>query len=343
MTLSTDFRHAVRILRRDPAASGLIVVTLALCIGANTAIFSVVDAILLRPLPFPEPNRLARVVTHFRAKGAEGDNVGQNGRAWELVRDNATFLDAAVYSDGASGVNLSAAGHVQHVQQQRVGAGFFRVLGILPQVGREFTAQEDHKGGPPLAVLSHSLWKQIFQEDPRAVGQSLLLKGEPYTIVGVMPESFHSNVPADLWTPLQASASGEGGGTNYAVAARLKPDASWAQADSQLESIGSPLFKNAPPGSMARLHLISLQDGDTQQLRKPLLILWGAVGLVLLIGCANVTSILLAKAATRSREIATRMALGGGRGVIVRQLLVESLVLAAIGCAAGLLVGYAGL
>lgn len=343
MTLSTDFRHAVRILRRGPAASILIVVTFALCIGANTAIFSVVDAILLRPLPFPEPNRLARVVTHFRARGAEGDNVGQNGRAWEMVRDHATFLDAAVYSDGASGVNLSAAGHVQHVRQQRVGAGFFRVLGILPQVGREFTAEEDHKGGPPLALLSHSLWKQIFQEDPGAVGQRLLLKGEPYTIVGVMPESFHSNVPADLWTPLQANASGEGGGTNYAVAARLKPDATWAQADSQLESIGAPLFKGAPQGSMARLHLISLQDGDTQELRKPLLILWGAVGLVLLIGCANVTSILLAKAATRSREIATRMALGGGRGVIVRQLLVESLVLAVIGGAAGLLVGYVGL
>jgi predicted permease len=343
MTLWTDFRHALRILRRGPAASFLIVVTLALCIGANTAIFSVVDAILLRPLPFPEPGRLARIVTHFRAQGAEGDQVGQNGRAWELIRDHATFLDAAVYSDGASGVNLSAAGHVQHVQQQRVGAGFFRVLGILPQVGREFTPQEDHAGGPPLAVLSHSLWRQIFQEDPGAVGQSLLLKGEPYTIVGIMPENFHSNVTADVWTPLQASASGEGGGTNYAVAARLKPDATWAQADSQLESIGAPLFKNVPQGSTARLHLISLQDGDTQGLRKPLLILWGAVGLVLLIGCANVASLLLAKATTRSREIATRMALGGGRGAIIRQLLVEALVLAMIGGAASLVVGYAGL
>jgi predicted permease len=343
MNLWTDFRHALRILRRSPAASFLIVATLALSIGANTAIFSVVDATLLRPLPFPEPARLARIVTHFKAQGAEGDQVEQNGRAWELIRDHAAFLDTAVYSNGASGVNLSAAGHVQHVQQQRVGAGFFRVLGILPQVGREFTAQEDHAGGPPLAVLSHSLWKQIFQEDPGAVGKSLLLKGEPYTIVGVMPESFHTNVPADLWTPLQASASGEGGGTNYAVAARLKPGATWAQADSQLESIGGPLFKNVRQGSSARLHLISLQDGDTQDLRKPLLILWGAVGLVLLIGCANLTSLLLAKAATRSREIATRMALGGGRGAIIRQLLVEALVLAVIGGAAGLLVGYAGL
>src|SRR5271154_6984496 len=173
MNLWMDFRQALRILRRSPAVAAIIVLTLALCIGANTAIFSVVDATLLRPLSYPEPARLVRIVTHFRDGGMEGDQVEQNGRAWELVRDHATFLDAAVYSNGASGVNLSAAGHVRHVQQQRVGAGVFRVLGILPQVCREFTAQEDHAGGPPLAVLSPSLWRQIFQEDPGAVGQSL--------------------------------------------------------------------------------------------------------------------------------------------------------------------------
>jgi hypothetical protein len=246
MNLWMDFRHALRILRRSPAAAGIIVLTLALCIGANTAIFSVVDATLLRPLPYPEPARLVRIVTHFKGRGAEGDQVEQNGRAWELVRDHATFLDTAVYSNGSSGVNLSAAGHVQHVMQQRVGAGFFRVLGIAPRVGREFTRQEDHPGGPPLAVLSYSLWRRIYHEDPSVVGQALLLRGEPYTIVGVMPDSFHSNVPADLWTPLQPNTTGEGQGTNYAVAGRLKPGATWPQADGQLESIGAPLFKDVP-------------------------------------------------------------------------------------------------
>ncbi len=343
MNLWMDFRHALRILRRSPAAAGIVVLTLALCIGANTAIFSVVDATLLRPLPYPEPARLVRIVTHFKGRSAEGDKVEQDGKVWELIRDHATFLDAAVYSDGASGVNLSAAGSVQHVQQQRVGAGFFRVLGVSPQIGREFTRQEDHTGGPALAVLSHSLWRRIYRQDPSAVGQALLLRGEPYTIVGVMPASFHSSTPADLWTPLQPNTTGEGQGTNYAVAGRLKPEATWAQADGQLESIGAPLFKDLPAGFHARLHLVTLQEGQTQDLRKPLLILWGAVGLVLLIGCANVTSLLLAKAAARSREIATRMALGGGRGVIVRQLLVETLVLAIFGGAAGLLLGYAGL
>jgi predicted permease len=343
MNLWMDFRHAFRILGRNPAAAVIIVLTLALCIGANTAIFSVVDATLLRPLPFPEPARLVRIVTHYADGGMEGDKVEQDGRAWETIRDHATFVDAAVYSNGSSGVNLSAAGSVQHVLQQRVGSGFFRVLGVSPQIGREFTRQEDRTGGPALAVLSHSLWHRIYRDDPSAVGQTLLLKGEPYTVVGVMPESFHSNVPADLWTPIQPSTSGEGEGTNYAVAGRLTSGATWAQADGQLASIGAPLFKNVPKGTTARLHLMTLQAGETQDLRKPLLILWGAVGLVLLIGCANVTSLLLARAAARSREVATRMALGGGRGAIVQQFLVETLVLAIIGGAAGLLVGYAGL
>src|SRR5882724_13114938 len=121
MSLWMDLRHALRIARRSPASTTIIVLTLAICIGANTAIFSVVDATLLRPLPYPEPARLARIVTHFKEQGMEADQTGQNGRAWELIRDHATFLDAAVYSDGSSGVNLSAAGHVQHVKQQRVG------------------------------------------------------------------------------------------------------------------------------------------------------------------------------------------------------------------------------
>ena len=340
-----DLRHAVRMLRRSPTTTAIIVLTLALCIGANTAIFSVVDATLLQPLPYPEPERLVRIATHYKGRGAEGDQVEQNGQAWELIRDHATFLDAAVYSNGSSGVNLSAAGNVQHIKQQRVGAGFFRVLGISPQIGREFTREEDHLGGPALTVLSHSLWRRIYHEDPSIIGQALLLRGEPYTIVGVLPESFHSDVPADLWTPLRPNTTGEGEGTNYAVVGRLKSGVTWAQADGQLDAVGAPLFEpmKLPAGASARLHIITLQEGQTQDLRKPLFILWGAVGLVLLIGCANVTSLLLAKAASRSREIATRMALGGGRRAIVRQLLVETLVLAILGAAAGLLVGYVGL
>jgi len=336
-----NLRHAFRALTLSPATTAIIVLTLALCIGANTAIFSLVDATLLRPLPYPDPDRLVRVVTHYKSEGGESDSIGQDGRTWEAIRDHATFLDSSVFGS-ASGVNMAAAGNVQYIRQQRVAAGFFRVLGIAPLVGREFTAEEDRPGGPPLTVLSFALWRRVFHQDPSVVGQALLLRGEPYTIVGVMPESFQSSSPADLWTPLNPSRNGEGGGINYRVVGRLKPGVTWTAADSQMESLGAQILK-VGEGTSARLKLVTLQQGQTQDLRRPVLILWAAVGLVLLIGGANVASLLLARASARSREIATRMALGGGRGAIIRQFLAEALVLAAIGGAAGILVGYFGL
>ena len=345
MSLSLDARYAVRLIRRTPLVSTIVILTLALCIGANTAIFSVVDATLLRPLPYPEPDRLVLVATHLRSSRAEGENYGQNGRTWEAVRDHATFLDSAVYSSATEGVNFAAAGNVQYVQQERIGAGFFRVLGVPPLIGREFTRGEDHPGGPAVTVLSHHLWKRIYSGDPSVIGKSVMLRGEPFTIIGVLPENFHSNSPADLWVPLRPSTTGEGEGSNYEVIGRLKPGATWAQADGQIEAVGGPLIAdmNFSKDIFARLHLVPLKQGQTDSQRKPLFIVWAAVGMVLLIGCANVTSLLLARAATRTREIATRLAIGGGRGVIIRQLLVETLVLAIIGGAAGLMVGYAGI
>jgi predicted permease len=344
MSLSLDARYAMRLIRRTPLVSTIVILTLALCIGANTAIFSVVDATLLRPLPYPEPDRLVQVATHFRSARAEGDNYGQNGRTWEAVRDHATFLDSAVHS-GADGVNFAAPGNVQYVQQQRIGAGFFRVLGVPPLIGREFTRGEDHPGGPALTVLSYHLWKRIYNGDPAVIGKSAMLRGEPFTIIGVMPEHFHSRSPADLWTPLRPSTTGEGEGINYEIIGRLKFGVTWAQADGQIEVVGAPLIAdmNSSKDVFARLHLVTLQQGQTDSQRKPLYIVWAAVGMVLVIGCANVTSLLLARAATRSREIATRLAIGGGRGVIIRQLLVETLALAIIGGAVGLIVGYSGI
>src|SRR5258708_3595312 len=241
--LWTDFRHALRRLPRNPTTSAIILLTLALCIGANAAVFSVVDATLLRPLSYPEPERLARIVIHYNAQGGEADTITQTGRTWELVHDHASFLDAAVYSQGASGVNFSAEGNSQYVKQQRVGAGFFCVLGVQPLIGREFTREEDRAGGPALAVLSYSFWKRIFRGDAAVAGKALMLRGEPYTIVGVMPENFHSNVPVDLWTPLRPSPNGEGGGFNYSIMGRLKPGVTWPQADGQIESIGTRIIK----------------------------------------------------------------------------------------------------
>src|SRR5579864_446211 len=342
MNLAMDLRYAFRTLRRTPSVTAIIVLTLALCIGANTAIFSVVDATLLRPLPYPEPERLVQVARHYQGRGADGDGLGQTGRIWETVRDHATFLDSVVYA-GSEGVNFAAAGSVQYVQQERVGAGFFRVLGVEPLIGREFTREEDRQGGPAVTVLSYHLWKRIFNADPSVVGRPVTLRGEPFTVIGVMPENFQTSAPADLWTPARPSTTGEGGGMNYTIIGRLKPGATWVQADTQIEAIGAPLLREMKWNEGARLRLVTLQQGQVQDLKRPLMILLAAVGLVLLIGCANITSLLLARAATRTREIATRIAIGGGRAAIVRQLLAESVVLAVFGAAAGLLVGYAGI
>ena len=196
--IARDLSYAVRVLRKSPTFTAAAVATLALCIGANTAIFSVVDAVLLRPLPYPQPDRLFSVARHFRGKGSESYQTNLWGSAWEAVRDNATYLDSAVFSDGSMGVNFVAGGGVEYVKQQRVSAGFFRVLGIAPQIGREFSVEEDRKGGAPVTVLSYALWKRVFRGDPSIVGQAVALRGEPHTIVGVLPASFQSIVPADL-------------------------------------------------------------------------------------------------------------------------------------------------
>jgi len=340
-----DFRYAARSLRRSPGFTVTVIVTLALCIGANTAIFSVIDATLLHPLPYPEPGRLVEIVTHFRYHGEETDQRYQTNATWELVRDHASELDSAAYSSGTAGVNFAAGGRAEYIQQQRVAAGFFRVLGVPPMLGREFTRDEDRPGGPTVVVLSHHFWRRVFRQDPAIVGRKVMLRGEPYTVVGVMPEYFRSDAPADLWTPLRPSSTGEGADHNYDIVARLKPEVTWAQADSQVEAIGARVIEQMSVGNdvSARLRLETLQRIETHDTRLPFLIVWAAVGLVLLIGCANVTSLLLAKGSTRAREIAMRLALGGGRHAVVRQFLVESLVLAGVGCLAGLAVAYAGL
>jgi predicted permease len=337
-----DLRYAARVLRKSPTFTAAAVATLALCIGANTAIFSVVDAVLLRPLPYPHPERLFSVARHFQGKGPESYQTNLWGSAWEAVRDHANDLDAAVFSDGSMGVNFAAGGRVEYVKQQRVSAGFFRVLGIAPFIGREFSADEDHQGGPAVTLLSYALWNRAFRADPSIVGQAVTLRGEPHTIVGVLPANFQSIVPADLWTPLRPSRSGEGGGSNYAVVARLRSGSAWAQANGQIETIGAPLLRQYGQDPTTRLCLISFQRGLTEYVRQPLLILWAAVALVLLIGCVNIAGLLLARAAGRTREMATRMALGSGRAALIRQMLAESVVLGLCGGAAGAALGWLG-
>jgi predicted permease len=343
--MARHLRHAVRLLGKSPAFTLAAVLTLGLCIGANTAIFSVVDAALLRPLPFPHPERLGQmVVIRTRAKGGESVDTGQDGRIWEVVSPYSRTLDCAVVG-GTSGVNLAAGDQPEYVQQQRVSAGFFRVLGIPPSLGRELSAAEDRPGGPAVTVLSHALWRRAFAADPKVIGRAIRLKGEPYTVVGVMPAAFKSSVQADLWTPLRPSSTGEGEGTNYEIVTRLRPGSTWDQANSELAALSPAALAHfrLPPPSSARLGIVPLQRGQTLYLRSQILLLWAAVFVVLLIGCLNVSGLLLARAASRSREMATRIALGGGRAAILRQLLVESLVLALLGGVAGVAFGALGM
>jgi predicted permease len=341
--IASDVRFGLRMLRKNPGFALTAVLTLALCIGANTAIFSVVDAVLFRQLPYPQAERLAWVSTIERSPKGESGDTSLDGRTWEILRDHIRSLDAAVYSGSSKGVNLALPGTgALYVLQQRVSAGFFRVLGVQPMIGREIQREEDRVGGPAVAVLSYGMWKRSFASDPALVGGKIVLRGEPYTVVGIMPEGFDSTPPADVWTPLRPSTTGEGSGDNYGALARVRPGFTWQQADAELDSVATLLLgpANHPPGVSLRLHLVTIQRARGDEIRTPLLILWAAAGLVLLIGCVNIAGLMLARGGARGHEIATRLALGSARARILRQLLTESLLIAVAGGLSGLALGY---
>lgn len=340
--LVRDLRYAVRMLRKTPGFTAIALVTLAVGIGVNTAVFSVVNALLLKPLPFPEPDRLGAVTTLFRSPRGQNEQTSVDGKTFFAIHDNATMVATAVSSGGlGGGVNLVAGGVAANVKQRRVSAGYFAVLGVSPLIGREFTGDEDREGGQPVAVLSHALWTRVFRGDPASVGRAISLRGEPYTVVGVMPRGFTTGAPTDVWTPLGPSTKGEGGGSNYGMIARLRRGATWEQANAEIARLGSAAAREGyTPDVTAVCKVIPLQQGETSEIREPLLMLWAAVGLVLLIACVNLAGLLLARSSMRTREIATRMALGSGRGAVIRQLLIESGVLALAGGVLGALVGW---
>lgn len=337
-----NLRFAWRGLRRSPLFTASFVLTLGLCIGAGTAVYGVADAVLWRPLPYPDPDRLALVVTYDPTIGVQPGYSAVDGAAWERIRDGADFLERAVFSDWPAGVNLSAEGAADHVQQQRVSAGFFGTLGVSPRIGREFQESEDVPGGPAVAILSHELWHRTFAGDPAIVGRTIRLKGEAHTVIGVMPAGFQSSVPADVWTPLRPSRTGEGGGTNYRILVRLPPEMTWAEAEARIAGI-EPVRSSRPDAPERRFGLVSLNRALTADMRQPLLLLLGAVSVMLLVGCANLAGLQIARALARRPEMATRQALGGGTGAILRQLLAENLTLGLLGGLAGLVVAYAGL
>ena len=345
-----DLRYAFRQLHKSPAFAAIAIVTLALGIGANTTIFSLVNGFLLRPLPYPEPDRLAVVIRHAEGVSpqtgqfAQDDDPTQDGKTWEEVRDQMPSVHAAVFA-GTSGVNLVAGSgpgaEIRYVQDMRVSAQYFNVLGITPILGRSFNEDEDRPNGPNAVILSYGLWQSALRGDRDVIGKPVTLKGEPYTVVGVLPRDTevqgHGGV-ADLWTPLQPHQSGECGGQNCEIIVRLKQGASWQQASAELSHIRKDWLDEAAKEKFhAWFYISPLMQNVDNGMRDPVLLLMLAVGLILFIACTNLASLMLVRITRRAPELATRLALGATRWKILRHLWAEGLVISLLSAAGGLL------
>jgi putative ABC transport system permease protein len=343
--LIQDVRYALRQLRRDPGFTMTVVITLAFSIGANTAIFSVVNALLLKNLPYVHPERMGTIYTRVTGSGDSDDRTGIDGEKWELLRDGVPALISAV-SGGTSGVNLQAGSRVQYVHDGRISAHYLDVLALQPLMGRNFSEDEDRPHGPKAAILSYGLWHSVFSDDRTALGQPILLRGEPYTLVGVLPQGATTPLNADVYTSLQPSREGEGGGTNFEAITRLRDGATWQEADAEINRAWALLaqrIKKDAPGAQVTYYSVPLQKGQTEALRPQVLALMLAAGFILLIACANLAGLALVRMLRRTPEVATRLALGASSWQIQKQFWVENLLLALVGGGVAIGVGFLAL
>ena len=350
--LARHARFAVRVLIKSPGFTAVAVLTLALGIGANTAIFTVANALLLRPLPYPEPDRLVLLTAHRPATGSRGGPLSWP-RFTFLTQQSRSFTAMAAFTSEV--FSLSGRGDPQEIAAARVSWNFFDVLGIHPSLGRAFRPEEDQPGGDPVVLIGNALWTRLFGADSSAVGRHLSLDDKDYTIIGVLPRDFRFGLfdagveivaprvfDLNIITPQQA-ANGTGF-LNYI--ARLQPGARLAQAQAEMDTLAAQYrreyakFPDADPALVVAAG--NLRDEMVSGVRATLMILFGAVAIVLLIACANVASLLLSRALGRKREIAVRMAIGAARSELVRQLLMESLLLAMAGGILGILISAWG-
>ncbi|HEY0101247.1 MAG TPA: ABC transporter permease [Pyrinomonadaceae bacterium] len=339
-SLWQDCRYGTRMLWKNFGFTTVAVLVLALGIGANTSLFSVVNAVLLRPLPFPDAERIIWFDGVHQARGITASNLSPADYSdWE--KQASDFESMSAYVTGSA--NLSdEVGEPERVPRVSVTAGFFPTLGASPALGRALLPEDESPGGEDVAILSHALWQRRFGASPGVVGTRLLVNGTPVTVVGVMPAGFDFPRASQMWTPLKPEKSAQKRDNRYLnVLARLKPDVTLEEAETQLGIINSRLGQQYPETNGGwSVRLTPLHERTVRDVSTSLWLLLGAVGFVLLIACANVTNLLLARAAGRRREIALRTALGAGRLRVIRQLLTESLMLATLGGAVGLVLSF---
>jgi putative ABC transport system permease protein len=334
-SFAQDLKFGIRMLAKNPGFTAVAILTLALGIGANTAIFSVINSVLLRPLPFKDPGRLVQL---WETEAAPGTYpfAGPDYLDWQ--KQNQTLEGMSLYT-WSRGVNASGSGEPETATAIAAQANFFTVLGVQPRMGRAFASDEDQVGKTHVAVVSYSFWQRHFGGDPGAIGKNVELNSESYAVIGVMPRSFNFPPNTDIWTPFEMSEKnlGSRGSHSYRAFGRLKPGVAVGQAKADLVTVAKHLEEQYPnTNEKVSAVVVPMKEEITKDSREQLIILLGAVALVLLIACANVANLLLARASGRQREVALRAVLGATRRRVARQLLTESVLLSLTGAALGL-------